>query len=59
MGQNLMSQFKDWGAMMALGLSAFGSAAGIGLAGMSAIGSWKKSFSQNKQASFLLVALLI
>ena len=50
-------QFKDLGAIMVLGLAALGSAAGAGIAGMSAIGAWKKNFSQNKPASFLLVAL--
>lgn len=57
MEQNLLVQFKDLGAIMVLGLAALGSAAGTGVAGMSAIGAWKKNFSQNKAASFLLVAL--
>jgi len=54
---NLMLQFKDLGAILVLGLSALGSGAGAGIAGMSAIGAWKKNFNQNKPASFLLVAL--
>ena len=57
MEQNILAQFKDLGAVMVLALAAFGSAAGTGIAGMSAIGAWKKSFIQNKTASFLLVAL--
>ncbi len=57
MENNLMLQFKDLGLISVLALSAFGSAAGAGTAGMSAIGAWKKNFSQNKTASFLLVAL--
>ena len=57
MGQNFLVQFKDLGAIMVLGLAALGSGAGAGIAGMSAIGAWKKNFSQNKPASFLLVAL--
>jgi V/A-type H+-transporting ATPase subunit K len=57
MEQNILMQFKDLGAIMVLGLAALGSAAGAGMAGMSAIGAWKKNFSQNKPASFLLVAL--
>ena len=57
MEQNILTQFKDLGAIMVLGLAALGSAAGAGMAGMSAIGAWKKNFSQNKPASFLLVAL--
>jgi V/A-type H+-transporting ATPase subunit K len=39
-----------------LGLAAVGSAAGAGVAGMSAIGAWKKCFVQNKPAPFILVA---
>ncbi len=57
MEQTLMSQFKDAGAIMVLALSAFGSGSGAGVAGMAAIGAWKKNFAQNKTASFLLVAL--
>ncbi|MFA5099542.1 MAG: V-type ATP synthase subunit K [Candidatus Omnitrophota bacterium] len=51
-------QFKDLGLGMVLALSAFGSAAGAGTAGMAAIGAWKKNFSQNKAASFMLVAFV-
>ncbi len=43
---------------MVLALAAFGSAAGAGTAGMAAIGAWKKNFSQNKAASFMLVAFV-
>jgi len=57
MEQALLTQFKDMGAIMVLALSALGSGSGAGIAGMSAIGAWKKNFSQNKPASFLLVAL--
>lgn len=51
----MLEQFKDLGAILVLGLAAVGSGWGAGLAGMSAIGAWKKSFSQNKPASFMLV----
>jgi V/A-type H+/Na+-transporting ATPase subunit K len=54
----LVGQFKDVGAMMALSLAALGSGLGTGVAGMGAIGAWKKNFSQNKPASFLLTALV-
>ncbi len=54
----LMGQFKDFGAIMALAFSAAGSAFGAGMAGMAAIGAWKKSFSQNKAATFMLVAFV-
>lgn len=57
METTLMHQFKDLGAIMVLALAAFGSATGAGIAGMAAIGAWKKNFMQNKTASFLLVAL--
>jgi V/A-type H+-transporting ATPase subunit K len=57
MDNGLLVQFKDLGAIAVLALSALGSGAGAGIAGMAAIGAWKKNFSQNKSASFLLVAL--
>ncbi|MCU0666327.1 MAG: V-type ATP synthase subunit K [Candidatus Omnitrophica bacterium] len=57
MDVNSPVQFKDLGPILVLALSALGSATGAGLAGMSAIGAWKKNFVQNKSASFLLVAL--
>jgi V/A-type H+-transporting ATPase subunit K len=46
----------DLGIGLMLGLSALGSAAGAGIAGMAAIGAWKKNYSQNRPAAFLLVA---
>lgn len=57
MENNLLLQFKDLGAIAVLALAALGSGSGAGIAGMAAIGAWKKNFSQNKSASFLLVAL--
>ena len=57
MEQGMLIQFKDLGAIMVLALAALGSGAGAGVAGMAAIGAWKKNFMQNKSASFLLVAL--
>ena len=57
MEQAVVTQFKDLGAIMVLAISALGSGAGAGVAGMAAIGAWKKNFVQNKNASFLLVAL--
>lgn len=56
METGILSQFKDVGLVLAL--SACGSAAGAGVAGMAAIGAWKKNFGQNKSASFLLVGLV-
>jgi len=55
---NVLLQFKDLGIAMVLALSALGSAAGAGTAGMAAIGAWKKNFLQNKAASFMLVAFV-
>ena len=58
MENSLLMQFKDLGAITALALAAVGSAAGAGIAGMAAIGAWKRNFTQNKSANFLLVALV-
>lgn len=58
MENNLLMQFKDLGAIAVLALAALGSGAGAGIAGMAAVGAWKKNFSQNKSANFLLVALV-
>ena len=45
------------GAFCAMGISAIGSAYGCGVAGASAIGSWKKCYAQGKQAPFQLSVL--
>jgi len=58
MNGDLLIQFKDLGLGLVLGLSALGSGAGAGVAGMAAIGAWKKNFSQNKPAAFMLVAFV-
>ncbi|MBP7215655.1 MAG: V-type ATP synthase subunit K [Candidatus Omnitrophica bacterium] len=58
MDPNVVSQFKDLGLSLVLALAACGSGAGAGIAGMSAIGAWKKNYSQNKAASFMLVAFV-
>ena len=44
------------GFAAAISLAAVGSALGTGIAGMGAIGAWKKCFAQNKPAIFLVVA---
>ncbi|MDR1931257.1 MAG: V-type ATP synthase subunit K [Spirochaetales bacterium] len=41
-----------------MALAAVGSAIGVGVAGMSAIGAWKKCYIQNKPAPFLLFAFV-
>jgi V/A-type H+/Na+-transporting ATPase subunit K len=48
----------DLGLALVLGFSALGSGAGAGVAGMAAIGAWKKNYSQNKPAAFLSVAFV-
>jgi len=44
------------GPAAALGLAAFGSVLGCGIAAQAAVGSWKKCFANNKPAPFMLVA---
>ena len=39
-------------------LAAVGSALGTGVAGMAAVGAWKKAFSQNKTARFTMIAFV-
>lgn len=46
------------GFAAAFGLAAVGSAIGMGIAGQSAIGAWKKCYVMNKPAPFALVALV-
>jgi V/A-type H+-transporting ATPase subunit K len=53
-----MIQFMDLGLALVLALSATGSAIGAGTAGMAAIGAWKKNYSQNKPAAFMLVVFV-
>lgn len=43
---------------LSLILAAFGSAWGAGIAGLAAIGAWKKAYSLNKAAPFILVAFV-
>ncbi|MFH1441654.1 MAG: V-type ATP synthase subunit K [Candidatus Omnitrophota bacterium] len=58
METGVLSQFKDLGLITVLAISAMGSALGTGIAGMAAVGAWKKAFAQNKAASFMLVAFV-
>ena len=58
MEANSLVQFKDLGLSAVLAFAAVGSAWGAGVAGMAAIGAWKKAFSQNKAASFVLIAFV-
>ena len=43
---------------LSLAFAAVGSALGTGIAGMAAIGAWKKAFAQNKLAPFILIAFV-
>jgi V/A-type H+-transporting ATPase subunit K len=43
------------GAGAVMGLSAVGSSAGLGVAGMASIGAWKKCYQRNKPAPFILL----
>ena len=58
MDAGLLVQFKDLGLASVLAFSAMGSGLGAGVAGMAAVGAWKKAFTQNKPASFMLVAFV-
>ena len=58
MGTGVLVQFKDLGVGAVLAFAAMGSALGTGVAGMAAVGAWKKAFAQNKTASFILVAFV-
>lgn len=50
--------WKDLGMGAALGLSAVGSALGVGAAGPAAVGAWKKCFAQNKPAPLILAVFI-
>ncbi len=56
MDAETMMSLGKLGAGIAICLSAVGSVLGTGVAGMSAIGAWKKCYAQNKAAPFLLLA---
>ena len=58
MEANLLSQFKDLGIAASLAFAAIGSALGVGVAGMAAVGAWKKCFAQNKNAPFILTVFV-
>lgn len=46
------------GGVMALAFSAIGSGVGIGIAGMAAVGAWKKCYAHNKAAPFILAVFV-
>lgn len=53
-----MLDIGQMGFAAALSFAAVGSACGVGVAGMAAVGAWKKCFVQNKNAPFLLIAFI-
>lgn len=52
----MISGLGDMG--LSLAFAAIGSALGTGVAGMAAIGAWKRAFMQNKMAPFILIAFV-
>ena len=52
----MVSELGDLG--FSLVIAAMGSVMGTGVAGLSAIGAWKKAFAQNKAAPFILIAFV-
>ena len=55
MNQEIMSQLANASGYLSVALGAVGSALGCGIAGMAAIGAWKKCFVQNKPTPFQLM----
>ncbi|RKY32212.1 MAG: V-type ATP synthase subunit K [Candidatus Omnitrophota bacterium] len=58
MPESVLLQFKDLGVSAVLAFAAMGSALGSGIAGMAAVGAWKKAFAQNRAAAFIIVAFV-
>ena len=55
---SVLMQFQDLGFSAVLAFAAIGSALGTGIAGMAAVGAWKKCFAQNKAAPFMLTVFV-
>ncbi|MCO5044950.1 MAG: V-type ATP synthase subunit K [Kiritimatiellae bacterium] len=58
MEAEVMAGLGRMGAAASVALAAVGSALGAGVAGMAAVGAWKKCFAQNKAAPFILVTFV-
>jgi V/A-type H+-transporting ATPase subunit K len=58
MHPDMMVTLGKMGGAAAFGLGAVGSALGSGVAGVSAVGAWKKCFAQNRPAPFILVGFM-
>jgi len=52
---SLVIHWGDFGAITVMAMAAVGSAIGCGIAGMGAIGAWKKCYMQNKPAPYTLM----
>lgn len=52
----MVQGFGDMG--LSLTMAAIGSSLGTGVAGMAAIGAWKRAFMKNKAAPFILIAFV-
>lgn len=55
---NTQEILGSFGCVAALGLPAIGSLVGTNIAGMAALGAWKKCFQENRPAPFLLIAFV-
>jgi len=55
---NLILHWGDFGVVAVMAIAAVGSAIGCGIAGMGALGTWKKCYMQNKPAPFILLAFV-
>jgi len=56
--ENSVIYWGDFGAIAVMAVAAVGSAIGCGIAGMGALGTWKKCYMQNKPAPFILLAFV-
>ena len=59
MNQEIMSQLANASGYLSVALGAVGSALGCGIAGMAAIGAWKKRYAQNKQTIYAMVLMVL
>ncbi len=53
--ESLALHWGDFGAVVVMAFAAIGSGIGCGIAGMGAIGAWKKCYMQNKPAPMTLM----
>ena len=58
MEAQVMEGLGRLGASASVAMAAVGSALGAGVAGMAAVGAWKKCFAQNKAAPFILITFV-